>query len=206
MHPNPVFRKPETATNIAVARRRGFGVLAVNATHGPLISHIPFALSEDGSGVELHLVRSNPILRLLDMPIPAVIAVQGPDSYISPDWYGVDDQVPTWNYVAVHLRGQLEQRPAEELHAMLDRLSGHFEDFLRPKPPWITGKMSAGVMEKMMRMIVPCHLHVSDINGTWKLNQNKDEAVRLAAADAVERDGIGTSLQELAALMRRPEV
>ena len=34
------------------------------------------------------------------------LIVEGPEGYISPDWYGVADQVPTWNYVAVHLVGK----------------------------------------------------------------------------------------------------
>ena len=97
MHPNPIFRKTETAKNIAFARMRCFGILSVNSDDGPLLSHIPFILTEDGASLEAHLVRSNPILRLLDTPQKAVIAVSGPDAYISPDWYLVADQVPTWN-------------------------------------------------------------------------------------------------------------
>ena len=201
MHPNPIFRSPERAQNVAFARDRGFGVLAVNAEAGPLLSHIPFVLAEDGTSAELHLVRSNPILRLLDAAKSAVIAVQGPDSYISPDWYGVADQVPTWNYVAVHLRGSLDRRPAEELRGFLDRLSAHFEAKLLPKPPWMADKMTPDVLDKMMRMIVPCCLTVEQIDGTWKLNQNKDDAVRHRAADTVATDGVGADAAGLSKLM-----
>ncbi|MDJ0627641.1 MAG: FMN-binding negative transcriptional regulator [Rhodobacter sp.] len=204
MHPNPAFRKTGADRNIAFARDRGFGALAVNGDGGPLISHIPFLLERNGKGAELHLLRSNPIVTALAVPQPAVIAVQGPDGYISPDWYGVDDQVPTWNYVAVHLHGALERLPQDALHPMLDRLSAHFETRLAPKIPWISGKMSSGVMDRMMRMIVPCRLQVTRIDGTWKLNQNKDDAVRLRAADAVARDGSGSELEMLARLMRDP--
>ena len=42
---------------------------------------------------ELHLARSNPIARA-SLPTPALIAVSGPDAYISPDWYGPHEQVP----------------------------------------------------------------------------------------------------------------
>lgn len=74
----------------------------------PFLSHVPFLLSGDGSEARLHLVRSTPITRaLLTAPRAARIAVSGPDGYISPDWYGLADQVPTWNYVAVHLTARL---------------------------------------------------------------------------------------------------
>ena len=59
--------------------------------------------------------------------------MSGPDSYISPDWYEVPDQVPTWNYVAVHLTGTLELRPQEELLDLLDRQSALFEARVRPE-------------------------------------------------------------------------
>jgi len=203
MHPNPAFRKATDAKNIAFARDRGFGTLALNHTDGPLISHIPLALSEDGTSADLHLVRSNPILRLLDTPQPAVIAVMGPDAYISPDWYETPDQVPTWNYIAVHLRGTLKRLPDETMHAMLDHQSAHFEAMF-DKPPWTTAKMTPDVLKKMMRQIVPCHLAVTEITGTWKLNQNKPDAVRLRAADKVETSTTGLDTQTLAHIMRNP--
>ncbi|MCG6901855.1 MAG: FMN-binding negative transcriptional regulator [Rhodobacter sp.] len=204
MHPNPVYRKPDRARNIDFARQRGFGTLAVNAGTGPLLSHVPFVLDVSGDWVELHLVRSNPILRLLDAPQPAVIAVQGGDSYVSPDWYGIADQVPTWNYIAVHLRGELEPLPQDDLRGVLDRLSAQFETRLAPKPAWIADKMTPEVLDRMMRMIMPCRMRVDAIDGTWKLSQNKTDAVRLAAADGVAATGIGCGLDALATMMRDP--
>ncbi len=202
MHPNPAFRKSREERNIAFARERGFGVLAVNSEAGPLLSHIPFLLSEDGTSADLHLVRSNPITRLGETG--AVIAVSGPDGYVSPDWYDTPDQVPTWNYVAVHLRGRLEPLPHAAMHDMLDRQSAAYETRLAPKTPWTTSKMTPEALERMMRQILPFRLHIDDIDGTWKLNQNKSDDARLRAADAVS-GGIGNELDILADLMRTPD-
>jgi len=130
MHPNPVFHTADAQRNLAFARERGFGVLAANGPEGPMLSHLPFLLNEAGDMADLHLVRSNPIARALKEPLTVKIAVSGGDSYVSPDWYEVPDQVPTWNYVAVHLAGVLELRPQEELHALLDRQSAFYEDRL----------------------------------------------------------------------------
>lgn len=203
MHPNPAFRKTPRETNLDFARERGFGTIAANGPEGPLAAHVPFILSDDGAVLDTHLVRSNPLARAL--PAPALVAVNGPDGYISPDWYGLGDQVPTWNYVAVHLRGTLELRPAEELRDLLDRQSAHFEALLHPKPAWTAGKMSDGLVEKMMRAIVPCRMHIDDVQGTWKLNQNKPGAARLSAAAHLEAWGTGPEARFLAALMRGAE-
>ena len=202
MHPNPVFRKAEARKNIAFARERGFGVLAVNSRTGPLVSHIPFLLAENGASADLHLVRSNPIAQLGE--IPAVIAAYGPDGYVSPDWYDVPDQVPTWNYIAVHLRGRLRPLPQEEMHDMLDRQSAAYESRLGPKTPWAMEKMTASARDRMMRQILPFRLEINAIDGTWKLNQNKSEKARMRAADHIAQSH-GQDLEALAQLMRKPD-
>ena len=204
MRPNPAFRQTPRQKAIDYAREQGFGLLSCGTSDGaPLISHIPFLLSGDGRQAEFHLVRSNPIVRLLTKAShPMRLAVQGPYAYISPDWYGVEDQVPTWNYVAVHLVGQVSLRPVDELHDLLDRQSAMFEKRLLPKPPWTSDKMTPDVMDRMMRQIVPCAMEIHDVQGTWKLNQNKPDDVRQRAAEHVEPYGIGQETALVAALMR----
>lgn len=204
MHPNPAFRQADAARNIAFVRAQGFGLLAVATGDAPLISHIPFLLSEDGTRAEFHLVRSNPIARLMSDPLPARLAVQGPHSYVSPDWYGVEDQVPTWNYVAVHLVGEVRLQSQERMRDLLDRQSAGFEARLAPKPEWRAEKMTPEVLGRMMRQIVPCEMRVDEIAGTWKLGQNKPEDVRLRAADPLEVAGQGQEVEMLARLMRCP--
>jgi len=201
MHPNPIFRNPPTDKNIEFARQRSFGIVSINAENGPLMSHIPFQLSEDGKYLEAHLVRSNPIVRLLKQPIPAAIAVSGGDAYISPDWYGVDQQVPTWNYVAVHIRGSLRLLDQQELHGVLERLSASMEQRLMPKAPWKIDKIDVDIYEKMQRQIVPIAMDIEDIQGTWKLSQNKPDKVRKGAISGVENARLGTGIDEIVKLM-----
>jgi transcriptional regulator len=204
MHPNPAFRQTARDQNLAFARARGFGVLTINGPEGPLAAHVPFLLNEDASFAELHLARSNPIARA-DLPAPALIAISGPDAYISPDWYGphtdVPDQVPTWNYVAVHLRGTLERLPDDAMRGHVDALSAEHEGRITGKRPWTSAKMTEGAMPRMMRMILPFRFLVTSVEGTWKLNQNKTPEIRARAATALSQGD--APAQEIAALIRR---
>lgn len=205
MHPNPVYRSTAASRNLEFAVKRGFGILAVNSEDGPLVSHIPFYLSEDGSWLYAHLVRSNPIIRELAVPQPAVVAISGGDGYISPDWYGLEEQVPTWNYVAVHLRGKVERLDDTQLPAILDRLSTEFENRIAGKKPWTAEKMDAGIRERLMRQIVPVRMAITQVDGTWKLSQNKPHAARLGAADGLEANPVGQDSQAIVGLMRSVE-
>ncbi len=56
-----------------------------------------------------------------------------------------------------------------------------------------------------MRQIVPVEMTVATVEATFKLNQNKTDAVRLAAAEAVEAAGQGHEPRALAGLMRAPK-
>jgi len=202
MHPNPAFRKGDTSSALDFAKQRGFGILSVNGSEGPMASHIPFYLSEDRTYIEAHLVRSNPIARVISEPTPALLAVSGPHGYISPDWYGVEDQVPTWNYIAVHIRGTVQLLPQDQLPAHLDRLSDSFEERLSPKPIWKMDKVSDEALNKLMRMIVPTRFEISQIDSTNKLAQNKPDEARIGAADGLETSTLGSELSTLAQLMR----
>ena len=204
MHPNPIFRSSDAARDLAFARARGFGLLILNGDAVPMVSHVPFRLSDDGTEADIHLVRSNPIARAVQAETPALIAVSGPDSYISPDWYCVPDQVPTWNYVAVHLLGTLAPLDPDDMRPMLDRQSGVYENRLLPKKPWQTDKMTPEVLDRMMRQILPFRFAVTEVRATWKLGQNKPEAARLGAADGARTAGLGSETDALAALMRDP--
>lgn len=194
MHPNPAFRSSAREANLAFAAGRGFGALSVNGPDGPLAAHVPFLI--EGDRVAAHLARSNPVLRAL--PAPALLAVTGADGYVSPDWYGMPDQVPTWNYVAVHLRGPLRALPAEALRPHLIALSAGFEARL-PKAPWTHEKMDPEALARLERMIVPVEMEIASVEGTSKLSQNKPDAARMAAAEALAATGAGA----LADLMRK---
>ncbi|MEM6663196.1 MAG: FMN-binding negative transcriptional regulator [Pseudomonadota bacterium] len=201
MHPNRIFRTNDLGQGIAFAQSRGFGILTVTGPDGVLASHVPFVAEADA--IDMHLVRSNPIARLLRTgDLEALLIVSGPDSYVSPDWYGIDDQVPTWNYVAVHLRGTLMAEDEAALRPHLSRLSARNENLLLPKKPWTMDKNQPETLEKMMRMLVPAKMALRSIDATWKLNQNKPEHAIHGAADGVEANSLGHGTQHLADLMR----
>ena len=201
MHPNPIFRDTSIDTIRSFVAERGFGTLAINGDPVPLTAHVPFVLRDNH--VLAHLVVSNPIWRALsDGPLPAVMTINGPDGYISPDWYDMPDQVPTWNYVAVRLTGVLHPLPDDQLRPILDDLSETFEARLAPKPVWRSDKMAPDAMAKLMRMIRPIRFDIEQTQSTWKLGQNKPDAARNGAADALESSDIGLETAALARAMR----
>lgn len=167
----------------------GAGMMAVFAAtpDGPRVAHVPVLWSDDET-LEFHLSRGNALARHLAGSAVLALA-QGPDAYVSPDWYGLGpDQVPTWNYVAVELEGVPVSQPGDWLPRHLDRLVAHNEVAL-DKPAWTRAEMDAGLFARMTGGILGFTMRVTAWRGTAKLNQNKPDEARLAAAAALEASG-----------------
>ncbi|KAA2315607.1 FMN-binding negative transcriptional regulator [Pseudooceanicola sediminis] len=207
MHPNPIYRTMSRQENLRFAAEIGFGVFCLSDGDAPpLVAQAPFVIDEEH--LILHLVRSNPVVRALRHGgRQARLVVMGPHGYVSPDWYGIEDQVPTWNYVSVEVTGLLSLLEEAQMRPVLDRLSENFETRLAPKPVWHSEKMNEPALERMMRAILPLKMHIETVEGTWKLSQNKSDAVRLAASAgmqqaSIEHPGYGSDSAALAAFMR----
>ena len=108
MHPNSAFRWDDRDALRAFAREVGFGMLFAATPDGPRVAHLPFVFLDDDR-IAFHTARGNVIAKHLD-GTEALFVVNGPDAYISPDWYELgNDQVPTWNYLALEMQGPVRQ-------------------------------------------------------------------------------------------------
>lgn len=208
MYTPPHF-KPDRAASLAFAEARGFGTLCAWDGTRPIASALPFYLSyaDDGTPhVAFHAARHNPLLNFADATSPWLLAINGADAYVSPDWYVSPDQVPTWLYQSVHLTGPVRKLSDDELAVQIDTLSAIFEGRLAPKKPWTSAKMTAGRLEAMKKGIVGLVMTVEEIEGSFKLNQHKSEADYAAAANALGAQG-EPGAQRIAGLMRetRPQ-
>ena len=200
MHPNAAFRWEDRDALRALAREIGFGTVFAATPDGPRAAHVPFVFL-DGDRIGFHLARGNALTKHLDMG-QALFVVNGPNGYISPDWYQLDDQVPTWNYLALEMEGSVRRMSAEELTAQADALSAQQESQLAPKPEWTRDKMSDGLFTKMLGAIVGFEMTITSWRGTAKLGQNKPTQAREFAADALEERGNKAMAELMRGLMQ----
>jgi transcriptional regulator len=207
MYAPPVF-KPDRAACLGFAEARGFGTLCAFDGNKPIASLVPFHLSYASDGTPIaafHVARHNPLIKLADGATSWLLAINGPDAYVSPDWYVSPDQVPTWLYQSVHLTGPVRILSDGELAVQIDTLSAKFENRLLPKKPWTSGKMTAGRLEAMKKAIVGLVMTVEEVEGSFKLNQHKSEADYTALAGVLAEGD--ADARQIAQLMRdaRPQ-
>jgi transcriptional regulator len=201
MHPNSIFRlkgsdADQRAMMEALVAEIGFGMVFAQTPHGPRVAQSALFSTGDGA-VQFHLANGNALTKYIAGG-DALVVVNGPDAYISPDWYAGADQVPTWNYISVELEGPVRAMAKDGLVALLDDLSATNEARLAPKKPWTRDKMDASKFDKMLGAITGFEMEIRAWRPTFKLSQNKPEADRLRAADELEKQG----KRALAHLMR----
>ena len=180
MHPNRAFHWDDRGEMLAFLRDVSFATVCVD---GPLVVHAPVVVA-GRDRLRFHVARSHRAAASLD-GARALLSCLGPDAYVSPDWYGTPDQVPTWNYLAVEAEGPLRRLDEQELIDLLDALGAEHEARLAPKPAWTRAKLDPRRFEAMLEAIVGFELTIEDLRGTRKLGQNKKAPERSAAAEGL---------------------
>src|SRR4030095_10017780 len=135
--------------------------------------------------LEFHVARANPLAQMAEKGGTWLVAVQGHDAYVSPDWYASADQVPTWLYEAVHLSGPVRVIPGDHTRGHTERLSGTFEKWLAPKLEWKLDKVADKRREMLLKAIVAVEMTIETIEGNFKLNQHKSDEDHVAVANAL---------------------
>ncbi len=164
-------------------------------------SRLPVLYHRDGQQIELlgHWARPNPQAR---RPGPARLLVDGPHGYVSASWYPDKEQaarVPTWNYAAAELTGQLHAFTDEDaLCTLMEQISDHFE--ARVGQAW-QFERDRDDHRRQLRGIVGFRFQVEQVQITLKLSQNHPQANQLSVTTALEQLDTPAS-HELAQWMR----
>ena len=200
MQPNKAFHIQDEALLLAHLERYPFMTLTAAPAGELLVAQAPMIVRRrDGQlWLDFHLSRGNALTPFIAAGFSAVVVSLGPETYVSPDWFGEDDQVPTWNYVSVEAHGQVVPMDDNGLVNLLDDLSAQEEARLEPKPPWTRHKMSDGRFEAMTRMIVGGSLTISRLEGTFKLAQPRSATARAGVIAALVDHPIARLMADLA--------
>lgn len=141
----------------------------IQATHVPLLLDI----NKDGNQVLVgHISKGNPQSKLFINETSVLVIFNGPHSYISSSWYD-HENVPTWNYIAVHITGKVKLQTEFELIDSLKKIVNKYEkDSLNPVS---METMSEDVINNDLKGIVGFEIRIDKIEAAYKLSQNRDE-------------------------------
>ena len=168
-----------------------FGAIITIGPSGIMVSHVPMLLDPSRGRLGTlfgHLAKGNSQWRDSSVGGEGVATFMGPDAYVSPNWYPTKlvngEQVPTWNYIEVQVRGPVAFfDDPKKLMAVVADLSDHHE--ADSQDPWRVSDAPTEYVGRQLKSIVGFEMQISGIEGKWKLSQNKTKE---------DRDGVKLGL------------
>lgn len=173
------------------------GALVLNGPGGLDANHLPFEFEADGATqgrLLAHVARANPLWQELKDGEEVLVIFRAADAYVSPNWYPSKHeshrQVPTWNYQAVHVHGNIRVRDDERfVRGVVSRLTRTHEARTEAMQPWKMTDSSPEYIDAMLKAIVGIEVEITRMIGKWKLSQNREARDRLGAAEELRKRG-----------------
>lgn len=193
------FIEDDPVKLLAFMREYNFATLVTTENDRPEATHLPFIIEKRGDNFILlaHMAKANPQWRQFTEK-PVVVIFSGPHAYVSPLLYKERENVPTWNYVAVHAYGTVRTfETVEENLTLLEKMMAEFD------PVYFNGNWREIPEEYKTRLaggIVAFEIEVTDLQGKKKLNQNKPGEDAERVIEALEKGSTGE--REIARYMK----
>jgi transcriptional regulator len=185
------FKQPDENAVRTFIRENGFGTLISQVERQLWASHIPMELSDDGKKLSGHISRGNKSWRSFDTSGEVLAIFQGPHAYISSSWYD-HENVPTWNYIAVHVYGSIRIIEGDELYqalkSMLDKYEAHVDHPVR------MDSLSEDYLHQHLKAVTGFEISINRIEASYKLSQNRDAKNHQSITQQLERKGDANSL------------
>ena len=192
------------ADAIAFMHANPFAILVSSTEDGPFATHLPVFVSEAGDQLVIrgHVAKANPHWRHLEQSPISLIIFHGPHAYVSASNYTTRENVPTWNYGAVHVYGNAHTFASpEDLQGILHQLIGTFEPAYAEQ--W--GSLSDAYRERMLSNIVGFEITVTKIEAKFKLSQNRTKEEQSNVITSLER-AEDTAISGVSRLMREQKL
>lgn len=167
-------------------QKNSFGIL-VNQSNGKLwATHIPLELETNENGKQVlqgHISKENLQWESFTDDDKVLAIFSGAHSYISPSWYD-HENVPTWNYIAVHIYGKIKIIEGEAVIESLKKLVDKYEQ--SSENPVRVEDFSKKTMMQT-RGIVAFEIEIEEIQAQHKLSQNRDDKNYLNIISELEK-------------------
>jgi transcriptional regulator len=181
----PAYAKNENEEDLKdFIRKNGFGIV-VSTVDGKLwATHIPLILV--GGKLQGHISRGNKQWRALPQNEEVMVIFLGPHTYVSSSWYD-HENVPSWDYVAVHVYGKAHIQSEEELIESLRQLTNKYEkDSVHPIS---VDTMSEKFVHAELRGTIGFEITIERMEASYKLSQNRDEKNHTQIISELEKRG-----------------
>src|SRR3954453_12582528 len=175
-------------------QKNSFGTIVTTEQGKPIATHLPLGLNKKGDDYYItgHMAYGNPQWKTFETCGDVLVMFQGPNAYVSSSWYS-HENVPTWNYQAIHMYGKASILEKDKLIEELTRMLEKYEQ--KRENPVLWDKLSPELLENQLKGIVGFKIKVEEFQAAYKLSQNRNETDYINIIDKLQNEGKPNSKQ-----------
>lgn len=193
------FKIQDESVVFDIMERFSFATVVSQHNSEPFATHLPLLLNREEKVLYGHFALANGQWKDAEGQ-QVLVMFQGPHSYISPSWYETTKAVPTWNYVAIHVYGEL--KIMTEKSEVFSTLNALVEKYEKPGSPYHLDVVDSDYIEGLNKGIVPFRIKIAKIEAKAKLSQNHPLERQQLVADQLAKS-TSENDRELAQLMKK---
>lgn len=192
------FKIKDETLAFDIMKEHSFATLFSQHNGMPFATHLPLILNKENSYLYGHFACPNPQWK--DIKNQTVLAIfHGPHCYISPSWYETNKAVPTWNYVTVHVYGEVEL--LEDEYELMSSLHDMVLKYEAPDSSYSLRDVDAEFLAGMNKGVQGFKIKINKIEGKAKLSQNHPSQRQELIVNQLEQIS-NTDEQQISLLMK----
>jgi transcriptional regulator len=177
MYSLPYFKEKDQQIVLDFIHQHPFAFIAGCDENGkPIATQIPVFIEERDGKLFMtgHMMRQTDHHKTFEKNTNVLCVFTGHHTYVSASWYSDPNQASTWNYMSVHVKGQLRFLDEQGLIDVLKKTSLHFENNNQHSPTAFDN-LPEDYRTRLMKAIVAFEVEVEEIENVFKLSQNRDK-------------------------------
>ena len=177
MYNLPDYKEKDHQVILDFIHQHPFAFIAgYDENHKPVASQIPVFIEEKNGKLYLsgHIMKSTDHHKAFEKNPNVLCVFTGHHTYVSATWYSNPHQASTWNYMSVHVKGQLRFLDQEQLVDVLKKTSLHFENGNQHSST-VFDNLPEDYRNRLMKAIIAFEVEVQQIDNVFKLSQNRDK-------------------------------
>ncbi len=182
-----------------VIKDNSFATLFSGHNGMPFATHLPLFMNEENTYLYGHFARPNPQWKEIEHQTVLTV-FHGPHCYISPSWYETNQAVPTWNYVTVHVYGEVEL--VDDENEVMKSLQDLVLKYEAPDSSYRLENVDTELLAGLNKGIQGFRIKINRIEGKAKLSQNHSVERQERVIKELEQFPPNTDEQQIALLMK----
>src|SRR5215203_4632255 len=177
MYNLPYFKEKDQQVVLDFIHKHPFAFIAgCDEANKPVATQIPVFIEEREGKLFMtgHMMRNNDHHKAFEKNPNVLCVFTGHHTYVSATWYTDPQQASTWNYMSVHVKGQLRFLNQQGLVDVLKKTSLHFENG-NTSSSTSFDNLSPEYTSRLMKAIIAFEVEVQSIDNVFKLSQNRDK-------------------------------